>query len=55
MYYALIIISVIMFGACFACNDIYQKIRGNTVKVSIQFSLISSLTVPQTVLPTTFC
>ncbi len=42
MYYALIIISVIMFGACFACNDIYQKIRGNTVKVSIQFSLISS-------------
>ncbi len=42
MYYALIIISVIMFGTCFACSDIYQKIRGNTVKVSIQFSLISA-------------
>ncbi|MBE6787506.1 MAG: hypothetical protein E7537_04070 [Ruminococcaceae bacterium] len=42
MYYALIIISVIMFGVCFACNDIYQKVRGNTVKVSVQFSLLSS-------------
>lgn len=42
MYYALIIISVIMFGACFTCNNIYQKIRGSTIKVSIQFSLISS-------------
>ncbi len=42
MYYALIIISVILFGACFTCNNIYQKIRGSTIKVSIQFSLISS-------------
>ncbi len=42
MYYALIVLAVITFGACFACNDIYQKIRGNTVKVSIQFSALSS-------------
>lgn len=42
MYYALIILSVIMFGACFACNDVYQKIRGNSVKISIQFSALSS-------------
>lgn len=42
MYYALIVLSVVMFGACFACNDIYQKVRGNTVKVSIQFSALSS-------------
>ncbi len=42
MYYALIMISVILFGACFTCNNIYQKIRGSTIKVSIQFSLISS-------------
>lgn len=42
MYYALIVVAVVMFGACFACNDIYQKVRGNTVKVSIQFSALSA-------------
>lgn len=43
MYYALIILSVIMFGGCFALNDVYQKQRGSSVKVSLQFSLVSSL------------
>lgn len=43
MYYALIILSVIMFGAEFALNDKYRSLRGNTIKVSLQFSLISGL------------
>lgn len=42
MYYALIVLSVVMFGTCFACNDVYQKIRGSSVKISIQFSGISA-------------
>ena len=43
MYYGLIILSVLMFGGCFALNDVYQKMRGSSVKVSVQFTLISSL------------
>lgn len=43
MYYGLIIVAVIMFGGCFALNDIYQKQCGSSIKVSLQFSLISAL------------
>ena len=43
MYYALIVLSVIMFGGCFALNDIYQKLRGSSIKISMQFSALSSL------------
>lgn len=43
MYYAFILLSVIMFGGCFALCDAYQKIRGSSLKVSMQFSLIGSL------------
>ncbi len=43
MYYFFILISVIMFGGCFALNDIYRKIRGSSIKISLQFSLIGSL------------
>ena len=42
MYYALIILSVIMFGGSFALNDAYQKRRGSSVKISLWFSLIGS-------------
>ena len=42
-YYLLIILSVVMFGGCFALNDVYRAMRGDTVKISIQFSFISSL------------
>ncbi len=42
MYYALIILSVIMFGGCFALNDVYRKCRGSSLKISLQFSAISS-------------
>lgn len=43
MYYALIILSVVMFGGCFALNDVHRKMRGSSIKISLQFSLISSL------------
>lgn len=43
MYYVLIMISVIMFGGCFALNDAYRKIRGSSLKTSLQFSFIGSL------------
>ncbi len=43
MYYGLIILSVIMFGGCFALNDVYRKMRGSSLKISLQFSFVSSL------------
>lgn len=42
MYYGLIILSVVLFSGGFALNDVYQKRRGSSIKVSLQFSLISS-------------
>ena len=32
-----------MFGGCFALNDVYRRIRGSNIKISLQFSLIGSL------------
>ena len=43
MYYVLILISVAMFGGCFALNDSYRKLRGSGMKISLQFSFFSSL------------
>lgn len=43
MYYLLIILSVILFGGCFALNDVYRKLRGSSIKTSMQFSLGGSL------------
>ena len=43
MYYALIILSVVMFGGCFALNDAYRKKRGSSIKISLQFSFVGSL------------
>lgn len=42
MYYGLIMISVIMFGCCFKLSDIYRSMRGNSFKISLQFSVVSS-------------
>ena len=42
MYYGLIVLSVVLFGGCFAVNDIYQKQRGNGLRVALQFSLGSA-------------
>ncbi len=43
MYYILILISVLMFGGCFALNDVYQSMRGNSLKIIMQFSLNTAL------------
>lgn len=43
MYYFLILLSVLMFGGCFALNDIYQKECGNSLKASMQFTFIGSI------------
>ena len=43
MYYALIVLSVVMFGGCFALNDVYRKIKGSSIKISLEFSFIGSL------------
>ncbi len=43
MYYALIILSVCMFGGTFVFNREYQKIRGSDPRASFTFSLISAL------------
>ena len=43
VYYALIVLSVVMFGGCFALNDAYRQRRGSSIKISLQFSLIGSL------------
>ena len=32
-----------MFGGCFTLNDVYRKIRGSSIKISLQFSLVGSL------------
>ena len=43
MYYGFIILSVVMFGGCFYLNDVYRRLRGSALKISLQFSLTSSL------------
>ncbi len=43
MYYTLIVFSVILFGGGFALNDLYQKQRGSSIRISMEFLLISSL------------
>ena len=43
MYYGLIIIAVLLFGGNFFLNDQYRKLRGDSLKISLQFSLISAV------------
>lgn len=43
MYYLLVVISVIMFGGCFALNDAYRKLRTSSVASSMESSFIGSL------------
>ncbi len=42
MYYALILLSVVIFGGCFALNDVYRRQRGSSLRISLEFSFISS-------------
>lgn len=43
MYYFIIILSVMMFVACFALNDVYRKKCGSSLASSFKFSFESSL------------
>jgi len=43
MYYCVVIISVVMFGACFALNDSYRKLRSSSAASSMESALIGSL------------
>lgn len=43
MYYALIFVSVAMFGGCFALNDVYRKRRGSSLKISMEASFIGAV------------
>lgn len=43
MYYALIIISVVIFGISFASTDAYTTFRGSHLKTTLEFSFVSSL------------
>ena len=42
-YYLLVLAAVVMFGGCFALNDVYRKMRGSNLLISLQFSLTSTL------------
>ncbi|MBO4940399.1 MAG: hypothetical protein J6D30_05220 [Clostridia bacterium] len=42
-YYGMIIVSVFMFGGCFALNDVYRKMRGSSLKISLESSSVGAL------------
>ena len=42
MYYALVFVSVAMFGGCFALQDVYRKMRGSSLSVSMESALLGS-------------
>lgn len=43
MYYGLILLSVVIFGGCFALDDLYQRHRGSSIRISMEYALTSSL------------
>ena len=43
MYYGLILISVVMFGGCFAFKDLYRKRRGSSFFISMECNVFGSL------------
>lgn len=43
MYYGLIILSVVMFGGNFALNDVYRRLRGSSLRISLEFSLVGAV------------
>lgn len=42
MYYGLIILSVVMFGGCFALQDVYRARQGDHLRASLQYGIIGS-------------
>lgn len=43
MYYGLIILSVLMFGGCFALQDVYRKMRGSGLCISLESSFVGAV------------
>ena len=43
MYYGLILLSVMIFGSCFALDDLYQRYRGSSIRISMEYALTSAL------------
>lgn len=43
MYYAIILLSVLMFGGCFALQDVYRGMRGSNLKISMESAFLGSL------------
>ena len=43
MYYGLILLSVAMFGGCFALKDVYRRWRGSSFFISMECALFGSL------------
>ena len=43
MYYGLILISVMIFGGCFALDDLYRRRRGSSIRISLEYALMSAL------------
>ncbi len=43
MYYSLILLAVLMFGGTFAMQDVNRKLRGNSLRISLETSLIGSI------------
>ena len=43
MYYGLIILAVVMFGGTFAMQDWNRKLRGNSLRISLETSLVGSI------------
>ena len=40
MYYALILLSVAMFGGCFALTDTYRRLRGSGIRITMESTVI---------------
>ena len=43
MYYGLILLSVVMFGGCFALQDVYRKMRGSSLIISLEVAFVGSI------------
>ena len=42
-YYALILLSVVMFGGCFALNDVFRRMCGSSLRISLYYTFFSTL------------
>lgn len=42
MYYAIIVLSTLLFGGCFAINDSFRKLKGSGIESSLKFSFLGA-------------